>query len=305
MSSTSHSQPILPTINDPKTNVGASTSTTARAAKRTTKAAQKLQVLPDTPDPVTQSQLLNDARKHFGDEDLDTEPQPQESSPAEDEFEVYQQIAQIPEGTARADALKLTKKAIQMLPRVTAYCTASSYNFEELLKFLKARKSTYETDARVLDDALYTPYSYKNAPQKPRRPGSTTRGSRSRPSSPAMGNLLNLGEDENTLEESRWSRSERFGKGRIRGLLSDTAEDLADIFIFKYGTVVIWNMSEEDEQRFLSSIKRFAEGNLSAAETQMEDLHYYYASYSRIFNDVITLRKGSSYMYRRQAPSYH
>ncbi|KAG8829522.1 hypothetical protein FRC18_009247 [Serendipita sp. 400] len=321
MSSTSHSQPILPTINDPKTNVGASTSTTARAAKRTTKAAQKLQVLPDTPDPVTQSQLLNDARKHFGDEDLDTEPQPQESSPAEDEFEVYQQIAQIPEGTARADALKLTKKAIQMLPRVTAYCTArhgshsdpsSSYNFEELLKFLKARKSTYETDARVLDDALYTPYSYKNAPQKPRRPGSTTRGSRSRPSSPAMGNLLNLGEDENTLEESRWSRSERFGKGRIRGLLSDTAEDLADIFIFKYGTVVIWNMSEEDEQRFLSSIKRFAEGNLceygsclrvatliateAAAETQMEDLHYYYASYSRIFNDVITLRKGSSYM---------
>ncbi|KAG8831918.1 hypothetical protein FRC17_002362 [Serendipita sp. 399] len=64
-------------------------------------------------------------------------------------------------------------------------------------------------------------------------------------------------------------------------------------------------MSEEDEQRFLSSMdspkvsmyrKRFAEGNLSPAETQMEDLHYYYASYSRIFNDVITLRKGSSYM---------
>jgi len=28
----------------------------------------------------------------------------------------------------------------------------------------------------------------------------------------------------------------------------------------------------------------------------MEDLNYYYANYSRIYNDVITLRKGSSYM---------
>lgn len=29
----------------------------------------------------------------------------------------------------------------------------------------------------------------------------------------------------------------------------------------------------------------------------MEDLNYYYANYSRIYNDVITLRHGSSYMY--------
>lgn len=29
----------------------------------------------------------------------------------------------------------------------------------------------------------------------------------------------------------------------------------------------------------------------------MEDLNYYYANYSRIYNDVITLRIGSSYMY--------
>jgi hypothetical protein len=36
---------------------------------------------------------------------------------------------------------------------------------------------------------------------------------------------------------------------------------------------------------------------LSAAEdVEMEDLNFYYANYSRIYNDVITLRKGSSYM---------
>jgi uncharacterized Rmd1/YagE family protein len=39
-------------------------------------------------------------------------------------LQVYRQIAQIPEGTARADALRLNKKTIQSLPRVTAYCTA-------------------------------------------------------------------------------------------------------------------------------------------------------------------------------------
>lgn len=37
---------------------------------------------------------------------------------------VYNQIAQIPEGTARRDAIRLTKKKAKSLPRVTAYATA-------------------------------------------------------------------------------------------------------------------------------------------------------------------------------------
>ncbi|CCA72041.1 related to RMD1-Protein required for Meiotic Division [Serendipita indica DSM 11827] len=288
-------QAVLPTVNPKSADVATSTSTTARAAKRTTKAAQKLQVLPDTPEPLTQSQLLDETRRQLVDEGLDVEqPQTSETSPAEDELEVYQQIAQIPEGTARADALRLTKNAIKKLPRVTAYCTASSYNFDEIVKFLKARKSTYETDPRILDDAIYTPYTYRNAPQRPKRPGSISRGSRSRPSSPAMGDLLRLDEDPRS-DEAEWNRSNSYGKGRIRELLTDI-DDMSDVFIFKYGTVVIWGMTEDDEQRFISSIKRFAEENLSSAEMQMEDLRWYTASYSRIYNDVITLRKGSSYM---------
>lgn len=34
----------------------------------------------------------------------------------------------------------------------------------------------------------------------------------------------------------------------------------------------------------------------AAQDVEMEDLNFYYANYSRIYNDVITLRKGSSYM---------
>ena len=39
-------------------------------------------------------------------------------------FQVYNQISLIPEGAARRDALRLTKKKAKSLPRVTAYATA-------------------------------------------------------------------------------------------------------------------------------------------------------------------------------------
>lgn len=129
----------------------------------------------------------------------------------------------------------------------------SAYNLDELPKFLKARKSTYQTDARILDDVIYTPYSYKHAPQKARRPTSSTRSSRSRPSSPAMGDLLGLGEDGHRSDGDTVAGADRRGKGRIRDLLGDSPE-IADVFIFKYGTVVIWGMTEEEEQRFLASM---------------------------------------------------
>lgn len=40
-------------------------------------------------------------------------------------LQVYNQIDLIPAGTARRDALRLTKKKAKSLPRVTAYATAS------------------------------------------------------------------------------------------------------------------------------------------------------------------------------------
>jgi uncharacterized Rmd1/YagE family protein len=40
------------------------------------------------------------------------------------DVQVYNQISLIPDGTARRDALKLTKKKAKSLPRVTAYATA-------------------------------------------------------------------------------------------------------------------------------------------------------------------------------------
>ena len=50
---------------------------------------------------------------------------------------MYTQIAQIPEGTARRDALWLTKKKAKSLPRVTAYSTAACVRpFQRLPDYL-------------------------------------------------------------------------------------------------------------------------------------------------------------------------
>lgn len=40
-------------------------------------------------------------------------------------YQFYTPLSQIPAGTARRDAQKLTKSEKSKLPRVTAYCTAA------------------------------------------------------------------------------------------------------------------------------------------------------------------------------------
>ncbi|KAJ3530143.1 hypothetical protein NMY22_g8694 [Coprinellus aureogranulatus] len=50
------------------------------------------------------------------------------------------------------------------------------------------------------------------------------------------------------------------------------------------------------DAKFSTPVLRGKLGRLAPEDVEMEDLNYYYANYSRIYNDVITLRKGSSYM---------
>ncbi|KZS97150.1 DUF155-domain-containing protein [Sistotremastrum niveocremeum HHB9708] len=253
----------------------------AKGANRTTKVAQKLKVLPDQPDPATQSQIKAEPpveqRESAGSGDADedqSDDEDGEDRDAEDDVEVYTQIAQIPAGTARRDALRLTKKKAKSLPRVTAYSTASSYELQDLMKFFSARKASYHTNARLIDDVIYTPYRYDEdaLPSKPQNDP---------PSGPPTGDLLNL-----EVPATSQRKVSKFSK----------QDADADIFLFGYGVVVMWGMTEAQEKRFLSSIKRFEVEKLDPDDVEMEDLNFYYANYSRIYNDVITLRRGSSYM---------
>ncbi|KAK0192272.1 hypothetical protein F5146DRAFT_1102289 [Armillaria mellea] len=246
----------------------------ARGANRSTKVAGKLKVLPEQPEPVVaDGPVLPKAEESVGTTGDSDEGDIESDSSEPGEVEVYNQISLIPAGTARRDALRLTKKKAKSLPRVTAYATANSYRMGDLMKFLNARKAAYHTDAKLIDEVIYTPYLYQPAQS------TDTRQSTARAQALPEGDLLGIPDPS---------------KSKKRKFDATSAE--AEIFLFEYGTVVIWGMAEAQEKRFLSSLKRFEIEKLAPEDVEMEDLNYYYANYSRIYNDVITLRKGSSYM---------
>ncbi|KAH7882362.1 DUF155-domain-containing protein, partial [Phlebopus sp. FC_14] len=261
----------------------------ARGANRSTKVAGKLKVLPDQPTtPATKAKLLVEPQQPVevdestGATDEGDDEEEEEEDEDDEHVEVrLRQISQIPQGTARRDALRLTKKKAKSLPRVTAYATANQYPLHELVKFFNARRGSYKTDPKVIDEVLYTPYAYE--------PSSSPDGYLKRPS--RTGDLLGLPELNPPKSEADGNDTAKKKHSRFHEVPTE-----AEIFVFNYGTVVIWGMTEAQEKRFLSSIRRFEVGKLATDEIEMEDLNYYYANYSRIYNDVITLRKGSGYM---------
>ena len=70
-----------------------------------------------------------------------------------------------------------------------------------------------------------------------------------------------------------------------------------DLVFFDYGVVVMWGLTEEEEQRVLSLLQKYETKKLSPKDVETEELHFHYNinSQPRIYNDVITLR-GSSDM---------
>ncbi|TCD67799.1 hypothetical protein EIP91_011927 [Steccherinum ochraceum] len=278
----------------------------ARGANRSTKVAGKLKVLPDQPEPYVVDKTptlapppkVNELGEGSGATGESEEDEADDEEDTED-VEVYNQIDLIPEGTARRDALRLTKKKAKQLPRVTAYATCTSFRFPELMKFFNARRGSYHTNPRVIDDVIYTPYVYDPPSAGNSRhvrfqsQQATSDSDANFP--PATGDLLGVEELAPTDTASHPPDDSTYAKSRKKSKFQEVPTQ-AEIFLFQYGTVVIWGMTEAQEKRFLSSIKRFETEKLGPDDVEMEDLNYYYANYSRIYNDVITLRRGSSYM---------
>jgi uncharacterized Rmd1/YagE family protein len=112
-------------------------------SSRTSKTANKLKVLPSTATPIDPIEEEDD-----DDADEETVERPKRSAKAAavenesggvevspmrpfDDAEIdgirqfYTALSQIPAGSARRDAMRLTKTEKSKLPRVTAYCTAA------------------------------------------------------------------------------------------------------------------------------------------------------------------------------------
>ena len=268
--------------------------------QRTTKNAQKLKILPN-PDP--------------GDDGPDEESG----------RDVYSQFTRIKDPTARRDAARLGKADRDNLPRVTAYCTASAYQLPGLIKFLKSRARTRGANPKQFDECIYSPYRYR----RPKEDNDNFLNGRERIDESLDGGLKAPSNHERRysdgmieVNETRYHRRENLidlnnesGNFPLENGESsdinhsvfhpdqdnpdlDTQVHTPEIFLFEYGTVVIWGMTHMEEQRFLKDISKFESEKLSGDDVQTENFNFYYTReyQARIYNDFISLREKKNYM---------
>jgi len=74
-----------------------------------------------------------------------------------------------------------------------------------------------------------------------------------------------------------------------------------NIFIFRYGCIVLWNVPTEAETHFLDLLKKFAQNPINPV---FEEFDYSFASKPRFFQDKITLAKTRSHALQMLAVSY-
>ena len=112
---------------------------------------------------------------------------------------------------------------------------------DELMKFFNARKYAYHTNAKMIDEVIYTPYVYDP-------PSSQQDTRQNHVDGPMTGDLLGVPElrakDNDDVSTVRKKKKSKF----------DTTASEAEIFLFPYGTAVIWGMTEPQERRFLTSM---------------------------------------------------
>ena len=120
------------------------------------------------------------------------------------------------------------------------------------MKFFNARRSSYHTNPRIIDEVIYTPYAYD---EQTEAPSGSQRQVHFQPSVTDTGDLLGVPElapnDSHAHTDGEQEVTKRRRKNKF--LVPETPRE-AEIFMFKYGTVVLWGMTEAQEKRFLSSM---------------------------------------------------
>ena len=304
-------------------------------AQRTSKNTQKLKLLPN--------------------------PETAEDGPDEESGrDVYAQFTRIKDPTARRDAARLGKADRDRLPRVSAYCTASQYRLDGIMRFMKSRAKTRGANPKRFDECLYSPYDYEFFKKTGKKSTRSASPEDERDHSPAEEGLTRIASPPPQSREPQRSRiysppprkshhDRRFSDSAVevgentaqrRGDLIDlqdgpdllisqpdyTSPDLAanaaanlnpqsftgdspaadfstyveipEVFVYDYGTVVIWGMTTKQEERFLKDMAKFAEEPLDPDTTQVENFNFYYTKeyQARIYNDFISLREPKNNM---------
>ncbi|PTB79456.1 DUF155-domain-containing protein [Trichoderma longibrachiatum ATCC 18648] len=286
--------------------------------------------------PVAQAQGLpkiGPQRSTKKTEKLKLLPNPDLAEEAEDEEsgrDVYAQYTRIKDPTARRDAARLGKADRDRLPRVTAYCTANRYEMDGLMRFLKGRGKTRGANPKLIDECIYTPYMYGKSHRHhevTERNHDVTEHSLGRRHSTGSEPV----EGETERDHFRSLRHDNQDSGYGEGLMGEQARHEAgelpseellgpsmpehtsmkdsvpdfdieihtpEVFLFDYGVVVIWGMTEAQEAKFLKDIAKFELEKLAPDDVETEQFNFYYTReyQARIYNDFITLRDKNNYM---------
>ena len=264
--------------------------------QRTTRTAQKLKLLPDP-------------------------AQGEEGEDEESGRDVYVQYTRIKDPTARRDAARLGKADRDRLPRVTAYCTAASYKLDEMMRFLKGKQKIRGALPKRFDECIYSPYNYGVKGPEDVHSSAVLDGAlgalQRRFSDSAIEvehqnerrreDLIDLHDDNDAPNIGNGESSDSPRRPSITHADSDPQMDTPDfdtqvhtpeVFLFEYGTVVIWGMSLQEEKRFLKEIAKFEVDKLGKDEVETEEFNFYYTReyQARIYNDFISLRDKKNYM---------
>ncbi|CEJ89354.1 Putative Sad1-interacting factor 2 [[Torrubiella] hemipterigena] len=251
-------------------------------------------------------------------------PEVDEDDDEESGRDVYSQYTRIKDPTARRDAARLGKADRQLLPRVTAYCTANRYDMDGLMRFLKGRGKSRGANPKLIDECIYTPYAYtkdvvrpapevhQNPVERYQRRHSTGGDSIENEMRREVQNDRHDSGFEDAFVENdhdvglqHISNEDLLGESLDGDVtLTNSARDFdtqvhtPEVFLFDYGVVVIWGMSEVEEARFLKYISKFELEKLAPADVETERFNFYYTReyQARIYNDFITLRDKNNYM---------
>ncbi|KPM41516.1 hypothetical protein AK830_g4993 [Neonectria ditissima] len=266
--------------------------------QRSTKKTEKLKLLPNP--------------------DIDGEIEDEESG-----RDVYSQYTRIKDPMARRDAARLGKADRKRLPRVTAYCTANRYEMDGLMRFLKGRGKLRGAVPKLIDECIYTPYNYSKSPRNRSDPVQNyerrhSTGGEAIDGAPSREDLIDLHQDGS--ESGNGFNGFNGHVDRDMGHLSsedilassldnesaiadtnpdfDTQIHTPEVFLFDYGVVVIWGMTEPQEAKFLKEISKFEIEKLAPDDVETELFNFYYTReyQARIYNDFITLRDKNNYM---------
>jgi uncharacterized Rmd1/YagE family protein len=203
------------------------------------------------------------------------------------------------------------------------------------MRFLKGRGKTRNANPKLIDECIYTPYSYTNKKadgaagrlqqqlERPRTdgPSSPDRIYERRHSTGEVGadgrlsreDLIDLRnesqqhqdlENHGTFHDEHGNVVDQHGVGYDSAIADEPAADFdievhtPEVFLFDYGVVVIWGMTLAQEQKFLKEIAKFETEKLGPDDVETEFFNFYYTReyQARIYNDFITLRDKNNYM---------